>query len=211
MLHPLKRMAIKYTQYLPRKLGRFTFNGRALPYHCAFYNQTWMNERCVEVPIAMEYVKPGLKILEVGRVLDHYHAFEHDCVDKFEKGAQNIDIMDFKSETRYDSILTLSTLEHVGWDVAYNEERDAAKIHGAIAILLAHLKPGGKLVATLPLGYNANLDADLAKGKRLFDEQYYFRRSALGNWEQVQTPDPRPYVFRDGIALSLLVGITTGK
>ena len=210
MLHPLKRMFRKYAQYLPRKLGHFQFNGRSLPYYCNFYNQTWMNERCIEVPLAMEHVKPGSKILEVGRVLDHYHAFPHDCVDKFEKGAINIDIMDFKSDTRYDTILTLSTLEHVGWDVAYNETREPEKIHGAIQVLLKHLKPGGKLVATVPAGYNENLDADLAKGRKLFDEQYYFLRNAAGAWAQTPALESRPYLFRDGIARSLVLGISTG-
>lgn len=211
MLHPLKRMIRKYATYLPRKNGSFQFNGRSFPYYCNFYNQTWMNERCIEVPLAMDHVKPGARILEVGRVLDHYHAFPHDCVDKFEKGAINIDIMDFASEVRYDTILTLSTLEHVGWDVAYDEARDPEKIHGAIGVLLKHLKPGGKLVATVPAGYNQNLDADLAKGRRFFDEQYYFSRKPSGAWEQTPDLRIRPYLVRDGIAQSLVLGISTGR
>jgi hypothetical protein len=210
MLHPIMRAARKYTQYLPRKMGGFQFNGRTFKYYCNFYNQTWMNERCIEVPLAMDYVKPGSKVLEVGRVLDHYYSFAHDCVDKFEKGAINIDIMDFDSEVRYDSILTISTLEHVGWDVAYNETRDPEKIHGAIRVLRKHLKPGGKLVATVPSGYNQNLDADLAKGRKLFDEQYYFQQVGFGNWVQTPAFVPRPYLFRDGIAQSLVLGISTG-
>jgi SAM-dependent methyltransferase len=211
MWHPLSRIARKYAQYLPRKLSRFRFNGHALPYLCRFYNQTWMNERCIEVPLAMQFVEPGQSILEVGRVLDHYHTFPHDCVDKFEKGALNIDILDFKSDTRYDAIVTISTLEHVGWDVAYGEARDPSKLHAAIRILLAHLKPGGKLVATLPLGYNENLDADLAKGARLFDEQYYFVQKPFGWWEQVSAAVARPYLFRDGIAQSLMLGVSSGR
>ncbi len=206
MLHPLLRIARKYTQFLPRKMGAFHFNGRSFRYYCDFYNQTWMNERCIEVPLAMDYVKPGSKVLEVGRVLDHYYSFPHDCVDKFEKGAQNIDVVDIRTDVRYDAILTISTLEHVGWD----EDRNPEKIHQAIDVLKRHLKPGGKLVATLPSGYNQNLDADLAKGRKLFDEQYYFRQTGFGNWVQTPAFVPRPYLFRDGIAQSLVLGITTG-
>jgi hypothetical protein len=99
----------------------------------------------------------------------------------------------------------------VGWDTAYNENRDPNKIHTAIKVMSEHLKPGGKLVATLPLGYNANLDAELNSGKKLFDEQYYFTRNSLGSWVQVQEPILKSYLFRDGIARSLLVGITTGS
>lgn len=207
MLHPIMRLARKYSQYFPRKMSSFQWNGRSFPYYCNFYNQTWMNERCIEVPLAMDHVKPGAKILEVGRVLDHYHSFPHDCVDKFEKGAQNIDVVDIKTDIRYDAILTISTLEHVGWD----EDRNPAKIHTAIDVLKSHLKPGGKLVATLPSGYNQNLDADLAKGLKLFDEQYYFRQTAFGSWVQTPAFVPRPYLFRDGIAQSLILGISTGR
>lgn len=206
MLHPMMRLARKYTQYFPRKYSRFLFNGRSYPYFCRAYNQTWMNERCVEVPLAMEYVRPGLRILEVGRVLDHYYSFPHDCVDKFEKGALNVDVVDFKTDVRYDVIISISTLEHVGWD----EDRNPEKIFTAIEVLKRHLKPGGKLVVTLPWGYNANLDAELIKGRRLFDEQFYFKMIPFGRW--VQTPDLEriDYLFRDGIGRSMMLGVTTG-
>lgn len=207
IIHPISRILRKYTQYLPRKMSGFEFNGRRYPYFCNSYNQTWMNERCIEVPLCMSHVKPGYKILEVGRVLDHYYKFPHDCVDKFEKGARNIDVVDIDFETRYDTILSISTLEHVGWD----EDRNPEKIHTAIGVLRKHLKPGGKLVVTMPSGYNQNLDGDLAKGRKLFDEQYYFKQVGFGNW--VQTPNfvPMPYLFADGIGQSLILGINTGS
>lgn len=207
MLHPLSRITRKYLQYLPRKWSHFTFNNQHLSYFCHFYNQTWMNERCIEIPLVMNFIKPGLEILEVGRVLDHYIQFPHDCVDKFEKGAQNIDVVDFKTTKRYDLIVTISTLEHVGWD----ENRNPEKIHTAIQVLKSHLKPGGKLIATLPSGYNQNLDSDLLKGQQLFDEQYFFKQIFFGNWMQTTSFVPKPYLFRDGIAQSLLLGISTGK
>ena len=206
MYHPILRITRKYIQYLPRKFGRFTFNNVQLSYFCNFYNQTWMNERCIEVPLVMDFIKPGLKVLEVGRVLDHYFSFDHDCVDKFEKGAQNIDVVDLNTDTRYDRIVTISTLEHVGWD----EDRNPEKIHTAIRVLKSHLKPGGKLIATLPSGYNQNLDADLLNGKKLFDEQYYFKQIGFGSWVQTKKFEPMPYLFRDGIAQSLILGVSTG-
>lgn len=210
LLHPFKRMLGKWTYLLWRKrFGSFRFNGKELPYFCSVYNQAWMNERCVEVPLTLEYIKPGMRVLEVGRVLDHYRPFPHDCVDKVEKGAINIDIVDFNPPHRYDVIVSISTLEHVGWDVAYNETRDPRKIYLAIEKLKSLLAPGGKLVVTLPIDYNHNLQPDLTAGKRLFDEQYYFLKDARGDWNQ--TPDMvfSPYSFRDGWATSVMLGVTT--
>jgi hypothetical protein len=204
--HPMARAVRKYTQYLPRRASRFGFNGRSLPYLCRWYNQTWMNERCVEIPLVMDFVKPGLRILEVGRVLDHYFTFPHDCVDKFEKGAQNIDIVDFTSPEPYDLILTISTLEHVGWD----EDNDPEKIFRAIDVLKSHLKPGGKLVATIPLGYNLDLQGHLQRGRSLFQEQYYFEQFSFGRWRQTGGPVFLDYNLRDGAARSLILGVTTG-
>ena len=204
MLHPLWRVIKKYATYLPMRQGSFRFEDRQLPYFCHFYNQTWMNELCVEVALAMSFVQPGLRILEVGRVLDHYTNLPHDCVDKFEKGALNVDVVDFKPSSPYDLILSLSTLEHVGWD----ENRDPVKIHIAIKHLHSLLKPGGRMVATVPTGYNENLDADLKNGVRLFDEQYYFTRKPSGRWVQTHALELLPYNFRDGWANAFILGVS---
>ena len=47
-----------------------------------------------------------------------YYKFEHDIVDKYEKkkGIINQDIVDYKPDKKYDLIISISTLEHVGWD-----------------------------------------------------------------------------------------------
>ena len=52
----------------------FEFLGNLYKYSTHEYNETWKNERTVEVPIIWEYVKEykGKNILEVGNVLSHY-------------------------------------------------------------------------------------------------------------------------------------------
>ena len=161
MMHPLLRLIKKAAYYLPRRFGTFAFGTRRLAYYCHAYNHTWLNERCIEIPLALDFLRPGMRVLEVGRVLDHYRPFPHDCVDKFEPGAVNVDVVDYKPSENYDLILSISTLEHVGWD----EDRNREKIHVAIRHLRSLLKPGGVLVATLPTGYNQNLDEDLRGGQ----------------------------------------------
>jgi hypothetical protein len=57
-------------------------------------------------------------ILEIGNVLSHYFPVNHDIVDKYEKadGVINQDVVHFYSPKKYDLIVSVSTLEHVGWD-----------------------------------------------------------------------------------------------
>jgi len=51
-------------------------------------------------------------------VLSHYFAVKHDIVDKYEiaPSVVNEDLVNFKPGKKYDLIVSISTLEHVGWD-----------------------------------------------------------------------------------------------
>jgi cyclopropane fatty-acyl-phospholipid synthase-like methyltransferase len=61
----------------------------------------------------------------VDDVLSHYYHITHDVVDKYEKGKNiiNQDIVDFTPNERYDLIVSISTMEHVGWDETPCEPR----------------------------------------------------------------------------------------
>ncbi len=146
-------------------LRSFHVRGQRLHYHAAAYNAAWSNERTVEVPIVAAYLQRsrGGRILEVGNVLRHYLDDEHVVVDRYEHapGVHNVDVVDFHPDERYDLIVSISTLEHVGFD---EEPKDPEKPVRAVAHLVALLAPGGTLVATVPLGYNEHVDAALARG-----------------------------------------------
>ena len=139
-----------------------TFRFRGRTYSCFFhsYNSTWSNERAVEVPIARALLEEhrGKRVLEVGNVLSHYLPVEHEILDKFEEGPaiRNEDVVAFRSPLPYDLIVSISTLEHVGWD---EEPKDPGKILRAVSNLAGQLAPGGRMVVTLPLGYNPDMDA----------------------------------------------------
>jgi hypothetical protein len=85
-------------------------------------------------------------------------------------------------------IVTISTLEHVGWD---ETPRQPGKHRVAISRLKDCLKPGGQLVATFPLGYNLEMDADLFSGQLGFDELYYFRHITRETWQQASAGEVR--------------------
>jgi hypothetical protein len=153
------------------------FQGKSYRYFYHWYNTTWNNERAVEIPIICKFIEEykNHEILEIGNVLPHYFKFNHDVVDKYEKadGVINQDVADFKPSKRYDLIISISTLEHVGWD---ENPRDPNKIFPALENLKNCLIPGGKLVVTIPMGLNPVLDKFLETGAIKFTENYYLKR-----------------------------------
>jgi SAM-dependent methyltransferase len=166
--------------------GTFLFANRTYRYFRHPYNATWRNERAVEIPIVAEALAgaPGGRVLEVGNVLGHYLSSEHEVVDKYEPGpgVLNMDVLDFHPAERYDLILSVSTLEHVGWD---DEERDPAKIPRAVGHLRSLLAPGGRAIVTVPLGYNSQLDQLLRDGALPFDSEHWLLRVARDEWREV--------------------------
>jgi len=120
---------------------------------------TWLNERAVEVPVFAGLVaseEPG-SVLEVGNVLSHYGFAGHDVVDKYEHapGVLNADAADLELDRRYQLIVSVSTLEHLGLDERPLEPDKPKRALGRLRSLLA---PGGRLVFSVPVGYNPHLD-----------------------------------------------------
>lgn len=153
------RLLILYNLYY-RYLDRyFVFGGKKYKYFYHPYNQTWDNERRFEIPIIWDAVRQnqGKRILEVGNVLSHYFKVNHDVLDKYEKGKGviNEDAVNFAPKEKYDLIVSISTLEHVGWDETPKEPEKAVR---ALENLRKCLNPGGKIILTIPRGENPYLD-----------------------------------------------------
>jgi hypothetical protein len=172
--------------FFRKTISKKTFVFRGKPQRYSIHPFTLDNERTVEISIAEALLKNRTgSILEVGNVLSNYLSFPHDVVDKYEKapGVINEDIVSYSPGKSYDFIVTLSTLEHVGWD---ETPREPEKIHRAIAHLKGLLKGGGELVATLPLGYNTYVDQILATKQTGFTECIYLKRiNSANEWREV--------------------------
>ena len=168
----------------------FKFDNLNYNYFDHNYNHTAGNERAVEIPIIMNFVNKyrDKDILEVGNVLSHYFDFPHDIVDKYEQadGVINEDVIDYKPDKKYDLIIAISTLEHVGWD---EDIKDVDKIPVAVSHLKSLLKEEGQLIFTIPVGYNHNLDNLLQEKKIQFTKLYFFRRLGYTKWLQVDEND----------------------
>ena len=174
---------------------RFRLNGHEYCYFNHKYNHTWNNERCVEVPVAVQFLRGvGGPVLEVGNVLSHYVDLPHDVIDKFEvaAGVINCDILDYAPSQPYAAIVTISTIEHIGWGetcdpYAWKEsgqESQPDKALEAVEHLKTLLQPGGRLLVTVPTGFNPSVDRSLAVNAFGFDDIACLRRVGVSNWQR---------------------------
>jgi len=182
-----------------RRHWYFTLNDHQYRYFYHPFNETWRNERCVELPIIREEVEKvdAERVLEFGNVLAHYYPVYHDIVDKHEKGdgVINSDIVDFQTPKVYDLIVSISTIEHVG----FNEEKyvqnetvlQPEKPLHVIHKLKGMLSQKGKCIVTMPVGYNPVLDRLLEEDDgTLFTYRYYLKRISRSNrWVETKKED----------------------
>jgi hypothetical protein len=164
----------------------FTFGNEEFDYFIHEYNTTWLNERKVEIPIALSFIHGHKDILEVGNVLSHYVDAPWDIIDKFEKGKRivNADVTDFRPKDKYGLIVSISTLEHVGFD---DDKKDTEKIVKALLNLKNNcLEAGGKMIVTLPIGYNKEMDKKLFSGQLVFNEIHFLKRVSKHEWKEAQ-------------------------
>jgi cyclopropane fatty-acyl-phospholipid synthase-like methyltransferase len=114
-------------------------------------------------------------ILEIGNVLSHYQKIAHKIIDKYEKAPNviNIDICDYKDESLYDCIYSISTFEHIG-NNRY-ETTDGHKVYEAIDHVMKMLKPGGVFMFSFIVGFNPVMDTMIRDGKLNFKRSYYYK------------------------------------
>lgn len=191
--------------------GSFRFRGEAYPYFCHWHGSTWRSERAVEVPIVWRIVQGSgdRNTLEIGNVLSNYLPVRHDVVDKYEMahGVINEDAETFRAKKPYDLIVSISTMEHIGWN---EEPRDPGKVIRCVDNLLRSLAAGGSMLFTVPLGYNTYLDKLLfgpgIKGARTFA----LRRVSIYRWEEADLADMKnikygvPWLNANGLAVVLI-------
>jgi hypothetical protein len=193
---------------LPAKT--FVFDGETLQYFYAKYNITWVTERVLEVPIGLRFLElaGAENALEVGNVLGHYIPVRHTVLDKFERGEKiiNEDIVTFNPGRTYDLIVSISTFEHIGYED--DGDPDAEKIRNAIAACQRLLSSNGKLIVTVPFGYNPYMDRYIAEDKIKPDRAWFFEKTSKLDWKEttkeaaLKRKYAKPYPFANAIMVA---------
>lgn len=156
-----------------KKMGdrKFPYKGVPIPYF--FHRTVYGNERIIEIPIAKNFIDTHEDILEVGNVLSHYFPVSHPVVDKYETDNYpylvSEDICDFAPGRKYKNIVSVSTMEHVGFD---EPEKDPKKFYKAME-KIKNLLDGGTFLMTVPWGYNPAVDEFIRSFKG--DMTLYYR------------------------------------
>jgi len=207
---PLRKL---FSSWMHPRLEPRTFRFRDRDWDCFYhdYNVTWCNERCVEVPVGFEYLEhfSGKAILEVGNVLSRYGSEGHTVLDKYERGSGivNDDIVGYRPGNLFDLVLSISTLEHIGFDDdAPGGSGD--KIVEAIGACRALLATGGLFAFTVPLGYNPELDQLIADNALGADREWFLKRSGPRDWREVPRAKAvgsqyrRPYPYANALLIA---------
>ncbi len=217
---PIKGRALKnivyplYARLYPFlfAMRHFEFDGERYRYMFHPYGATLSGERIIEVPIVLKQLKlhGGKRILEVGNVLSHYIECDHDVIDKYEQTPRclNIDITAFEPTILYDFIVSVSTVEHIGWN---EYEKVPQKAVQALYSMKKLLAPGGRMLVTIPWGYNPALDKYLQSEECIFTNMRYLKRTSRRNtWVQtdadvcVNARYGEPYPFANVLVLGYL-------
>lgn len=181
----------------------FKFNGIEYKYFIDRYSCTWSNERAVEVPIFTKILGKALKsnkrTLEIGRVLDHYleNDGKWDVLDKYEKSEGVIieDILDYIPADKYDLVISISTMEHVGFD---EENGDSQKVVSAIDNILNNIvSHNGNFVFSVPLGFNSFLDDKIYSGMLPTQNIKYLKRDGRMRWHESDLKEVKGSVYGD--------------
>jgi hypothetical protein len=143
-----------------------------------------------------------------GNFLSYVLDVNHDILDKYDSanGVINEDVVDYNPSKQYDLIVSIDTLQCLGWD---ETPQDPLKVLPAIENLKRLLAPGGQMVVTIGLAYNTELDKLLRDCKLLkVDQQYYLKKISNYKWQQVEWEDVKDVKYDNSIPTS--VGLVVG-
>jgi hypothetical protein len=185
--------------------------GQRIPLHYEYRRWAWRSERCVEIALGKQALRahdPG-NALEVGNVMPLVGVGDHTVVDKYEQGpgVRNVDIVNYAPGRLFQLVLSLSTLEHVGWD---EQPRDPKKAERALAKLGDLLEPDGAMLVTIPVGFHRQLEQAFIGPDAPFDSVTLFIKTSRRTiWKPRELADLSRIEYGAPYALgnAILVGV----
>jgi hypothetical protein len=134
-------------------MNTFIYKNKEYNYFNHHHNNTYINERRVELSLMVEFMKNVKSFLEIGCVSPYYFDLNHPVYDLSDDHKRAINI-DADNISLNDNILSISTLEHFGLG-DYNNPKEKNK---AINFFKKITSLGVKCLITWALGYNLELD-----------------------------------------------------
>jgi len=176
----------------------FNVNGEIYQYFINRYMAV-RSERVVEIPFAMDFLKKNdyekKRVLEIGNVLSYYFDLHYKIVDKYERGTHidTVDIIDFNPDEKYDIIISISTIEHIGYD---EPVREVGKSKKAFLKIIDLLDNKGIALITVPLVYNPEIDSIITNNEIEFSKRYFLKRiSHLNLWKETNMEEAMSYKY----------------
>ena len=164
----------------------FKIGSLELPYYRGWKgNRESTSERAIEISLGNWFIdKYKENIVEIGAVMPYYYDnYKFDCVDPYDNfpGCFKVDGIDFDYSGK--NFLSISSIEHIGWDVGYDKERDKEK---AFKVLKKIIKEAENYLITWPMGQNICLDQYLKESR---DISYTLMtrdnfRGLINNWTE---------------------------
>jgi hypothetical protein len=161
-------------------------NSIQLEYFHHPYNQTHINERRIEIPIAMKFLQlVNHDCVEVGCVTPYYYQAKHKVIDLYDRhpSAQNIDALTYDYSNQ--NCLSISTIEHFG--EIYNDPSNSGKYFDkelSFKGLKLILEKVNKYLISFPIGTNLSLDESVKNSNLPF---FILKRDYDNNWSLDET------------------------
>lgn len=152
------------------------------------YNETWTNERYIEVPIGIYFLnKFKLNCIEIGAVMPYYGYLSKIIIDPYDSfdGCLRINALDYSYIS--ENVLSISTIEHFKIDERNRTDKDS------IFMLNKIIQEASNYLITWPVGYNLILDNYVEQS----DIKYkILRRINYDNeWEIVNDSKKLNYIY----------------
>lgn len=172
----------------------------------------WRTERGIELAIGKRALmgRDASDVLEVGNVLPWAGHDDHLVVDKYEQGPRvvNEDIVNFRSDRKYELIISISTLEHVGWD---EEPVDAAKAARALLNMPSMIADGGSMLVTIPVDFHPEFEDFFVSDDAPFDAvELLVKTSRTARWQRRPLQERgalrygQPYCCGNGVLMGVV-------
>jgi glycosyltransferase involved in cell wall biosynthesis len=168
------------------------------------------NERAVEIALVSEEIERFGRlqaVIEVGNVLGHHLPIGHRVISAEDEehhptATWKEDLVEFQPPFAPELVVSISALGRVGHPF------EPQRFTMAVENIVRWLKPGGRLLFTVPMGYNPGVRAYLDAAHSYPITVHCMRRATIGNlwvqasYEEVRNvPYGRPFPCANAIAI----------